>query len=142
MVWTAPDYHAAVVILTNRTGAIFFRSARKAIDLLIPPVSAKPADTATKDLPISAAEIDRDAGLYVNNDTIRTELANQEGKLVLKLGGRSFPVHKTGPLSFTAPGSGQLEQFRLVEGPGWKAAVSCRGILGSSAIELIGSLAT
>jgi CubicO group peptidase (beta-lactamase class C family) len=117
VVWAAPDHHAAVVILTNRTGAIFFKSARKAIELLTPEANSEAPEPRRTELPMTRAEIAQYTGTYINNETIRAELVSQENKLILKLAGRAFPVHKTGPQEFSAPGSAQLEQFRLVPGP-------------------------
>jgi CubicO group peptidase (beta-lactamase class C family) len=107
-----PKERVAVAILANRTGAILSGTAFEIIDQFVsgPSPSPPPQDA----VPISAEEIAQLTGLYVNSETIRTELANDGGKLVAKFAGQTLPVTKVGADRYrVAPGT-QLESFVIV----------------------------
>lgn len=113
--YTAPEQRFAVVILANRTSAIFSRSARKALELVVPLSAPKPA-AQLQPLPMTAEELASYAGSYVNSEGIRAELIVQEDKLFARLGGRQFAVNKVGANRFQAPGAAQLQEFVLLPG--------------------------
>ncbi len=113
IIFTAPEQRVAVIILTNRTGAIFSRSTRKAIEMLVPKKAESIQPTQTEQ-PMNADQIANYAGIYVNNETIRAELVVIDGKLLLKAGDKTFPIKKVGENRFSAPGAGQLQSFLLI----------------------------
>jgi len=113
IIFTAPEHRAAVIILTNRTGAVFSRSARKAIEILVPKKAESIQSTSTEQA-MKTDEIANYAGIYVNNETIRAELVVIDGKLLLKAGDKTFSIKKIGENRFSAPGAGQLQNFLLM----------------------------
>jgi len=113
IVWLLPEQKSAVAILANRTGAIFFGSARKAVELLAP-IAATPAPKALDAIAMPAAEIARYAGRYAHEGLASAELVAGEGGLRLRAGERSFEVIKVGEGRFRAAGARQLETFVLV----------------------------
>lgn len=110
-----PKERVAVAILTNRTGAILSGSAFEIIDQFVN--GPAPSPPPSESLPISSKEISELAGTYVNSDTIRVELANADGKLLLKFAGQSLPVTKVAADRYrVAPGT-QLESFVILRDP-------------------------
>ncbi|MFN0120956.1 MAG: serine hydrolase domain-containing protein [Blastocatellia bacterium] len=113
--YTAPEHRFAVVILANRTGAIFSRSARKAMEMVVPLAAPEPP-TAPPALTMTAEEMANYVGSYINSESIRAELIVQDGKLFARLGGRQFAINKIGDHRFQAPGGAQLSEFVLLAG--------------------------
>jgi CubicO group peptidase (beta-lactamase class C family) len=124
-----PEHRFAVIIFANRTGAILSKSLEKALELSLPlkPRSQAPPKQA---VPITLAEMERCAGVYVNG-ALKIELIVREGKLFRKEfypttvedgPGRDFeaPVTKVGTnrFAFTPPGEITSAEFILVPGPG------------------------
>jgi len=68
----APELKVAVIILANRNGAIFGRTERAVMDLLLPPRTASRPDPESKPVKPSAAFARRVAGVYASYpDTLR-----------------------------------------------------------------------
>jgi CubicO group peptidase (beta-lactamase class C family) len=82
MIRMIPEHRAAVIILTNRTGASLPETADKALELLAPmqPKGPRPQKAA---LPISEDDARRVAGTYRNGDQT-LEIIAEAGKLYLK----------------------------------------------------------
>jgi len=123
----APEHRFAIIIFTNRTGAILSKSLEKALELSLPlkPRLQLPPKRA---MPITAAEMKSVAGTYVNG-ALRIELIVRDGKLfrkefyptTLEEGpGRDFEaaVTKVGTnrFAFTPPGETASAEFVLIPG--------------------------
>lgn len=115
VVYAIPDKKFAVAILTNSSGAILFRSARKAAEIACPGGAEEPAKPEPA-RPSSAAEVAAWAGTYVNG-SLKVELAASGDRLSVKAAGKTFPAERIGERTFRAPGAGQLSRFVLVPGP-------------------------
>ncbi len=113
--YTAPQQRFAVVILANRSGAIFSRSVRKALELLVPLAAPEPL-TPPQSIAMTIEEMASYTGNYVNSEGIRAELFVQDSKLFARLAGRQFAVNKIGENRFQAPGGAQLQEFVLLLG--------------------------
>jgi len=118
IVWTVPSRGFAVAIMANRSGAIFFESARKAMAaaLALPP--EEPAATVAT-AAMDTAEMERAAGSYVNSASIRAELFVENGKLFVRSPAnptRPAEVRRIGPDRYAADAAGPLSSFRLVAG--------------------------
>jgi CubicO group peptidase (beta-lactamase class C family) len=124
-----PEYRFAVIIFTNRTGAILGKSLEKALELSLP-LKPKPQALLKLATPMTLAEMENYAGTYVNG-ALKIELFVRGGKLFLKEfypttvqegAGREFeaPVTKVGPnrFAFTPPGETTAVEFILVPGAG------------------------
>jgi CubicO group peptidase (beta-lactamase class C family) len=116
IVWTVPSRGFAVAIMTNRSGAIFFESARKAMAAAL---ALSPEEPAPGPAPaaMTAEEMQRAAGSYVNSASIRAELYVEKGRLFARSPAnptRPAEVRKIGPDRYAADGAGPLSSFRLV----------------------------
>jgi len=116
IVWTVPSRGFAVAIMTNRSGAIFFESARKAMAAAL---ALSPEERAPDPAPAAMGtdEMERAAGSYVNSASIRAELFVENGKLLVRSPAnptRPAEVRKIGPDRYAADGAGPLSSFRLV----------------------------
>lgn len=120
VIYAIPERGFAVAILTNLSGGIFFRSARKAAEMACPG-KADPPGAEEAPRVASASELAAWTGVYVNG-ALRVEIEAPDGKLAVKLGGRSFPAERVGDRTFRAPGAGQLSRFVLVPGPDGEVA--------------------
>lgn len=107
-----PKEKAGVAILANRSGAILSAQAFEAIDQYATGPE-KPKEPETE-LPVTKEEIAQLIGKYVNNATIAVELAEENAKLVAKLGGRTLAVRKLGADRYQPAEGTQLETFRIV----------------------------
>jgi len=79
-----PEYRFAVIILTNKSDSLFFKSMDKATELAVP---LKPRVTAPPKQPMtmSASEMKRYVGVYQNApDYLTLELVIVDGKLFLR----------------------------------------------------------
>jgi len=84
LVRMVPEYRFAVIILTNKSDSLFFKSMDKATELAIP---LKPRVTASPKQPMtmSASEMKRYVGVYQNApDYLTLELVIVDGKLFLR----------------------------------------------------------
>jgi CubicO group peptidase (beta-lactamase class C family) len=82
MIRMIPEHRAAIIILTNRTGANLPETADRAMELIAPmqPKSPRPQKPV---LPISDEDVRRVAGTYRNGDQT-LEIVAEGGKLYLK----------------------------------------------------------
>ena len=116
IVWTVPSRGFAVALMANRSGAIFFESARKAMaDALdLPP---DPPVPGAAPVAMTADEMKRAAGSYVNSASIRADLFVEDGKLFVRSPAnpkKPIEVGKIGEGRYEADGAGPLAFFRLV----------------------------
>lgn len=107
-----PSQHAAVAILTNRTGAIFSSAAFSALEQFTA-IPFHDAPQPDGDLPSTAAELSAFSGTY-ENGALRVELIAADGALALRLKNRTVPVRRTGPSSFHIDKGGELENFLII----------------------------
>jgi CubicO group peptidase (beta-lactamase class C family) len=118
-----PERRLAVVALGNLTDAKLDGIWRAAFDLLLPARPAPtPATTAAKRLEMSAGEMARYAGRYVNNPKLACELYVKGGRLYITLtdeeGSDTAPVAKVGDLTFIVTPEGEPPQFPFLLIPG------------------------
>jgi len=124
-----PEQRFAVIALANRTGSILGKSLEKAMELSLP-LKPRPPAPPRQALPMTAAELASDAGVYVN-DLLKIELIVRDGKLYRKETypttveqgpGHDYevPVTKVGAnrFVFTPPGETTPAEFVLVPGAG------------------------
>jgi len=124
----APERRFAVLIFTNRTGAILSASLEKALELSLP-LRARPQFPPKRTLSMTAVEMAGYAGTYVNG-ALKIELFIRAGKMFRKEfypttveegRGRDFvaPMTKVGTnrFAFTPPGETAPAEFILVLGP-------------------------
>lgn len=107
-----PEYHFAVIILTNKSDTLFLRSLEKATELTVP-LKARIAAAPKQALTISEAEMRRYAGIYQNApDYLRLELVRLDGKLFMRQLGANekSEVVKVGENIFSAGG----QEFVLI----------------------------
>ncbi|HEX8723641.1 MAG TPA: serine hydrolase domain-containing protein [Pyrinomonadaceae bacterium] len=118
----APEARVAVVALGNLTEGSLDEVSRAAFELLVPSIGPRPAPAPTRPLPMSAGEMERYAGRYVNNPKLACELSVKGGRLYLTFtgdeGADSAPVVKTGDLTFVVTPEGEPPQFPFVLVPG------------------------
>jgi CubicO group peptidase (beta-lactamase class C family) len=115
--FTVPSRGVGVAVLTNLSGAILFDAAREALALQVPPAEEAPASApAPGPRPLSAEEMSRYAGRYVNSERVTAELAVADGKLMLDVMGGRFEVSRVGEDALAAPGAGPFQSFRLLRG--------------------------
>jgi CubicO group peptidase (beta-lactamase class C family) len=101
-----PEYHFAVIILANKSDALFLKSFERATELAVP---LQPRVAAAPKLPLtmSVGEMQRYAGIYQNApDYLRLELVIIDGKLFMRQPGASdkSEVVKFGDNIFRAAG--------------------------------------
>lgn len=120
-----PEHRFAVIIFTNRTGAILSKSLEKALELSLP-LKPRPQAPPKHAVPMTLAEMENYTGTYVNG-ALKIELFVRDGKLfrkefypsTIEAGpGRDFeaPVTKVGMnrFAFTLPGETAPAEFVLV----------------------------
>ena len=118
MIRMIPEHRAAVIILTNRTGANLPETADKALELLTPmqPKGARPQKTA---LPISDDDVRRVAGTYKNGEQT-LEISAEAGKLYLKRPNYvKAPLVKRSDIRYAV--EGMPGELVVVAGPSGKA---------------------
>lgn len=101
-----PEYHFAVIVLTNKSDTVFLKSMEKATELAVP-LRARIAASPKQPLTMSEAEMRRYAGIYQNApDYLRLELVIINGKLFMRQPGASekSEVVKVGDNIFKAGG--------------------------------------
>ena len=113
-----PEHKVAVIILANRNGAIFGRTERVALNLLLPPRQA-PTEPPSQPTPLDAAARRRFAGAYASYpDTVR--LIARGDSLTFRYGTNEAPVRgdSSDPTGvFVVDASGAVQQrFILVKG--------------------------
>jgi CubicO group peptidase (beta-lactamase class C family) len=107
-----PEYHFAVIILTNKSDTVFLKSMEKATELAVP-LRPRVAASPKQPLTMSEAEMHRYVGVYQNApDYLRLELIIVNGKLFLRQPGSSekSEVVKVGDNIFSADG----QEFILI----------------------------
>jgi len=117
----APEHRFAVVVLGNRTGVKFTKTAEKAMELMLP-LKPKEDDKPKQELPMPAAEMASYAGKYGQRE-ISFEILLKDGKLFLKQGPSEMPIRKIGENRFSAapPGNSRPMEFALVSGADGKS---------------------
>src|SRR5258705_1017441 len=99
-----PEYHFAVIVLTNKSDTLFLRSMEKATELAVP-LKTRIAASPKQPLTMSEAEMRSYVGIYQNApDYLRLELVIIEGKLLMRQPGASerSEVVKVGDNIFNA----------------------------------------
>lgn len=114
----SPEHRFGVIILANRSGASLARSAEKAMELMLPLKEKK--DEPQKEMPLSAEEISRYAGVYVQGQ-MRFELSVKDGKLYGKQGNVQGEIVKVGEDRFEIRTPNGSQRFALVSGSDGKA---------------------
>ena len=107
-----PEHNFAVIILTNKSDAVFVRSMEKATEIIVP-LKARIAASPKQPLTMSEAETQRYAGTYQNSpDYLRVELFIIDGKLFMRQPGATArsEVVKVGDNIFSAGG----QEFVLI----------------------------
>jgi CubicO group peptidase (beta-lactamase class C family) len=90
----APEQRAAVIVVTNRSGATLPATAEKALELMVPlKPEAKPP--ARETLEIASEDVARLTGVYANGDQ-KLEIVERNGKPMLVLGAAEVPLVKRG----------------------------------------------
>jgi len=84
----APDQKVAVIVLVNRTGGTLPRTSEKALELLLP-LGPRP-EPKPRPAP-TGAQMERCVGVYAQGSE-RIEVIREDGRLVLREGGRTAPV--------------------------------------------------
>jgi CubicO group peptidase (beta-lactamase class C family) len=101
-----PEYHFAVIVLSNKSDAVFVRSMEKATELAVP-LQPRVAASPKQPMPMGASEMTRYAAVYQNApDYLRLELVIVDGKLFMRQPGASdkSEVVKVGDNIFSAAG--------------------------------------
>lgn len=105
VVTMVPEQRVAVIILANRGGGIFARTAERALELLLPGL----APDSSSDPPLrapTAAERARVAGTYVNGpDTLRLDAPAGDSTLTYRYGGERYPARVRGDLEVVSSSS-------------------------------------
>lgn len=122
-----PAHRFAVIIFSNRTGAILSKSLEKALELSLP-LGPRYQTPPMHAMPMTLTEMESCAGTFVNG-ALRIELFVRDGRLfrkevypatVAEGPGRDFvaPVTKIGAnrFAFTLPGKAAPAEFVLVPG--------------------------
>ncbi len=104
-----PEQRVAVIVQTNRSGATLPATAEKALEL-VAHLAAKPVETSTKSMPVSAAEIKRIAGLYQNGEQ-RIEIVAHDNGLYVKRAKKETELVRHGENHFSGGG-----EFTIIAG--------------------------
>jgi CubicO group peptidase (beta-lactamase class C family) len=117
-----PEKRFAVIALGNITDKSLDEVWRSAIELALP-LQPKPAAAAPlKRIPMSAEEMSRYVGRYVNHPKLACELSIKGGKLYATFtdedGSESAPVAKIGDLTFVVVPEGEPPQLPFLLIPG------------------------
>jgi CubicO group peptidase (beta-lactamase class C family) len=115
MISMAPDHRFALIILVNRSGGSLFKTAEKAMELMLPleaRVESKPTPVAMTDVEMAGY-----IGVYGDQPN-RIEISVKDGKLFIKGMGRESQVIKIGASRFSMmlPDASQGVEFTLVPG--------------------------
>src|SRR6266851_3627580 len=109
-----PEYHFAVIILTNKSDALFLKSLERATELAVP-LQPRVAASPKQPIMMSEAEMQKYVGVYQNApDYLKLELIIVDGKLFLRQPEASdkSEVIKVGDNIFSAGG----QEFVLILG--------------------------
>jgi CubicO group peptidase (beta-lactamase class C family) len=100
MIQIAPEQRFAVIVLTNKSGMTLNKTTTKAKELFLP-LKPTEADKPKEKLPLTAADLARFAGKYVNGPQT-WEILAKGNKLFLKDAEAEYELTRTGPqkLSF------------------------------------------
>src|SRR5262245_2977787 len=125
----APERRFAVIVLTNRTGAMLNKTIEKAMELMLP-LKPKTEAQSQEGLPMTEAEMVNYVGSYENPSNPRMEIFIKDGKLFFKSGSNEFPLKKVGDLRFGIVTQSRFRYFEfvLVPGPDGKALYRHRGL--------------
>ena len=119
LVRMVPEYHFAVIVLTNKSNGLLLKTLEKATELAVP-LQPKTTTPPRQPIAMNEAEMKSYAGIYQNApDYLRLELVVKEGKLFLRQAGQSemSQVVKVGDNIFDAGG----QEFLLITGKSGKA---------------------
>jgi hypothetical protein len=124
-----PQQRFAVIILCNKTGRWMFKTAEKAMELMLP-LDAEAEAHPKQSMPMSAAEKANYIGKYMRPGTERPETAEiflKDHQLYLRAYGFEQPITKVSADSFsvTAPGLRGPWVFKLLPGATGKAKYLC-----------------
>jgi CubicO group peptidase (beta-lactamase class C family) len=135
----APDHRFAVIVLANRTGISLGQTANKAMEMMLP-LQARAEPPARQEIPMSAAEVARYAGVYVNASA-RVELIVKDGKLFNKQPQAANeqpseqPVVKISENRFVVGTPNSRQEFVLVMGKDGQAEFLHRGLRSLKRIQ-------
>lgn len=120
-----PRQRVAIAVLANRTSATLssaaWAAAREAGWAKEPAVEAPPAP-----VPLTAERLAGLSGTYANGTFLPpVALAVEGDRLVVRVGGKSFPATCVGEDRFRAAGAGQLERFVILRDAAGSAQFLC-----------------
>jgi len=107
-----PEHRFAIIILSNRTGALFTKTMDQATEMALP-LAQEPPVEAKKPWPMNDAEQARYVGTYINSPTyLSVEILQKNGGLFLRQIGANdmTPIIKIGKNRFSSDG----KEFVLV----------------------------
>jgi len=116
LVRMVPEYHFAVIVLTNKSNGLLLKTLEKATELAVP-LQPKTTSPPREPIAMNEAEMQSYVGIYQNApDYLRLELVVKDGKLFLRQAGQSemSQVVKVGDNIFNAAG----QEFLLIQGTG------------------------
>ena len=116
LVRMVPEYHFAVIVLTNKSNGLLLKTLEKATELAVP-LQPKTTSPPREPIAMSEAEMRSYVGIYQNApDYLRLELVVKDGRLFLRQSGQSemSQVVKVGDKIFNAAG----QEFLLIQGTG------------------------
>jgi len=116
LVRMVPEYHFAVIVLTNKSNGLLLKTLEKATELAVP-LQPKTTSPPREPIAMNEAEMQSYVGIYQNApDYLRLELVVKDGRLFLRQSGQSemSQVVKVGDKIFNAAG----QEFLLIQGTG------------------------
>jgi CubicO group peptidase (beta-lactamase class C family) len=127
-----PEKRFAVIVMANKSGAVFGKTTEKAMELFLP-LQPKPPVSPRQKMPMTQPEMEEVAGTY-RNGNLRIDLFVRDGKLIRKEfyktsveegPGHEFeaPAAKIGRdrFVFTPPGNDDQDiHFTMIRGPDGK----------------------
>ena len=102
----APDHGFGVIILANKDGAAFEKTADRAMELLLPLEPSAEPEQDDEPIALSQAELKRYAGVYAQMAEEALEVRIDDGQLVLVLPGGELSLTPLGDDRFTLFGLG------------------------------------
>src|SRR5204862_3057696 len=117
LIWMVPAHHFAVMVIANKGGGAFFtKTARKAIELMLP-LQPGAAVLPYQSQTMSEAEMADCVGTYANENV--SEVLLKDGQLFLRDRDMIMPMTRIGRLRFavTIPGTSQMQSFLFLTGP-------------------------
>src|SRR6266516_5025159 len=125
----APKQRFAVIILCNKTARWMYKTAEKAMEIMLP-LDAEAEALPKQTLPMSPAEKASYVGKYLRPGTERPETADivlKDDKLYLRAYGFEQPIIKLSADSFavTVPGLRGRWRFKLVSGASGRTEYLC-----------------